>query len=93
MILDLASAHALLVTLEDNVVAGGAGSAVNECLAAHGVQAAILNLGMPDCFLEQGSREDMLVECGLDARSILRRLAPYRRAVRGTTAAEIARSA
>jgi 1-deoxy-D-xylulose-5-phosphate synthase len=93
MILDLASAHTLLVTLEDNVVAGGAGSAVNECLAAHGVQAAILNLGMPDCFLEQGSREDMLVECGLDARSILRRLAPYRRAVRGTTAAEIARSA
>jgi 1-deoxy-D-xylulose-5-phosphate synthase len=93
MILELASAHALLVTLEDNVVAGGAGSAVNECLAAHGVQAAILNLGMPDCFLEQGSREDMLAECGLDARSILRRLAPYRRAVRGKTAAEIARSA
>jgi 1-deoxy-D-xylulose-5-phosphate synthase len=93
MIIDLAATHGLLVTLEDNVVAGGAGSAVNECLAAHGVQAAILNLGMPDCFLEQGSREDMLVECGLDARSILRRLAPYRRAVRGTTAAEIARSA
>jgi 1-deoxy-D-xylulose-5-phosphate synthase len=72
MIVDLAATHALLVTLEDNVVAGGAGSAVNECLAAHGIQAAILNLGMPDRFLEQGSREDMLAECGLDAPSIMR---------------------
>jgi 1-deoxy-D-xylulose-5-phosphate synthase len=71
LILQLAARHSLLVTLEDNAVAGGAGSAVNECLAAHGIQTDILNLGLPDRFLEQASREQLLADCGLDADGIL----------------------
>ncbi|WP_127477702.1 1-deoxy-D-xylulose-5-phosphate synthase [Sulfurivermis fontis] len=72
LVLQLAASHKLLVTVEDNAVLGGAGSAVNECLAAHGIQVAVLNLGLPDRFLEQASREELLADCGLDADGILR---------------------
>ena len=71
MVLRQAAAHALLVTVEENAVMGGAGSAVNECLAAHGVAVPVLNLGLPDVFGGQGSREELLAECGLDANGIL----------------------
>ncbi|MEJ2481043.1 MAG: 1-deoxy-D-xylulose-5-phosphate synthase [Acidihalobacter sp.] len=70
LVLKMAAEHRLLVTVEDNVVAGGAGSAVNECLAAHGRSAEVLNLGLPDGFLEHGSREELLAEAGLDAAGI-----------------------
>ncbi|WP_043531034.1 1-deoxy-D-xylulose-5-phosphate synthase [Litchfieldella xinjiangensis] len=69
-ILTAAREHELLVTLEENVVAGGAGSAVNELLAAEGVQVAILNLGLPDAFVEHGKPGELLSECGLDAEGI-----------------------
>ena len=72
LVLTLAHEHELLVTLEDNVVLGGAGSAVNECLAAYGVTAPVLNLGLPDRFLEQGSREQLLADVGLDSDGIIR---------------------
>lgn len=72
LILELAAGHELLVTVEDNAVLGGAGSAVNEFLAASGQQANILNLGLPDRFLEQASREELLTESGLDSNGILR---------------------
>ncbi len=71
LVLSLAEQHSLLVTVEDNAVLGGAGSAVNECLAAHGIQVEVLNLGLPDRFLEQASREELLADCGLDADGIL----------------------
>jgi 1-deoxy-D-xylulose-5-phosphate synthase len=48
MIVKIAERHAALVTVEENVVAGGAGSAINECLAAHGITLPVLNLGIPD---------------------------------------------
>jgi 1-deoxy-D-xylulose-5-phosphate synthase len=67
MVLEMARSHELLVTIEENVVAGGAGSAVNECLAAHGVQVAIANCGLPDRLIQHGSREEMLSDAGLDA--------------------------
>jgi 1-deoxy-D-xylulose-5-phosphate synthase len=54
------------VTLEDNAVAGGAGSAVAECLAAHGISLPILHIGLPDVYLEHGSREEVLTMAGLD---------------------------
>jgi 1-deoxy-D-xylulose-5-phosphate synthase len=63
--------HALVVTLEENVIAGGAGEAVNECLARHGLQVALLNLGLPDRFIDQGTREEMLADAGLDRRGIM----------------------
>jgi len=70
-VLEQASTHELLVTVEENVVMGGAGSAVNECLAAHGLAVHVLNLGLPDDFGEHGSREELLAACGLDTAGIL----------------------
>jgi len=67
MVLEMARSHELLVTFEENVVAGGAGSAVNECLAAHGETVAIANCGLPDRLIQHGSREEMLTDAGLDA--------------------------
>lgn len=71
MLLKLADTHEFLVTIEDNVVAGGAGSAVNECLACHAKQNLMLNLGLPDALIETGSRDEMLSEAGLDMTGIL----------------------
>ncbi|MCS3902331.1 1-deoxy-D-xylulose-5-phosphate synthase [Methylohalomonas lacus] len=65
MILQLAASHGQLITIEENVVHGGAGSAVNEVLAAHNVHVRIANYGLPDRLLEHGSREDMLYDAGL----------------------------
>jgi len=67
----LALGHELLVTIEENVVMGGAGSAVNECLAGLGLRPAVLNLGLPDRYIEQGSQQEQLAEAGLDATSVL----------------------
>jgi len=75
-VLEAAAQHELLVTLEDNAVAGGAGSAVNECLARHQLQVPVLNLGIPDRFIEHASREEMLAECGLDVDGIAAALRP-----------------
>ncbi|WP_235040722.1 1-deoxy-D-xylulose-5-phosphate synthase [Vreelandella profundi] len=69
-VLHAADEHELLVTLEENVVAGGAGSAVNELLHAEGVQIEILNLGLPDTFIEHGTPDQLLRDCGLDAEGI-----------------------
>jgi 1-deoxy-D-xylulose-5-phosphate synthase len=70
LMLKIAAKHEALVTVEENAVAGGAGSAVNELLAAHGVAIPVLNLGIPDRFVEHGSREDCLAAAGLDLSSI-----------------------
>ncbi len=74
LVLHLAEQHTLLVTIEDNVVMGGAGSAVNEILAQHGVLVPVLNLGLPDNFQAQGSREELLTDAGLDVDGIIRRV-------------------
>jgi 1-deoxy-D-xylulose-5-phosphate synthase len=65
MILQMARTYGLLVTIEDNVVQGGAGSAVNEVLVARGVAQRIINYGLPDRLIQHGSREDMLRDAGL----------------------------
>ena len=70
LIVRIATTHRALVTVEENVVAGGAGSAIHECLAAHGLSLPALNLGIPDRFIEHGSREDCLAAAGLDAPSL-----------------------
>lgn len=70
LVLKLAREHALLVTVEENTIQGGAGSAVAECLARHGINVPMLHLGLPDEFLEQGDPVQMLVDCGLDANGI-----------------------
>jgi len=70
LLLELAETHEGFVTLEDNVVAGGAGSGVAELLAAEGITMPILHLGLPDAFQHHASREDLLSEAGLDAAGI-----------------------
>jgi 1-deoxy-D-xylulose-5-phosphate synthase len=65
----MAATHELLVTVEENAVQGGAGSAVAECLMGQG--AAILQLGLPDSFIEQGEPLQMLADCGLDAAGLV----------------------
>lgn len=70
LILELAKTHDAFVTLEDNVVAGGAGSGVAELLADAGIAMPILHLGLPDAFQHHASREDLLAEAGLDAAGI-----------------------
>jgi len=72
LILKLARTHEALVTLEDNAVAGGAGSGVAEVLSSHGIEIPLLQLGLPDEFLEHGSREELLSQAGLDADAIRR---------------------
>lgn len=67
----LISQHDYLITVEENAVMGGAGSAVNEYLAAHHQRCPILNLGLPDCFIEQGLPQELLTDCGLDASGII----------------------
>jgi 1-deoxy-D-xylulose-5-phosphate synthase len=71
LLLDLANGHDVLVTLEDNVVMGGAGSAVNEALLARQRPMPILNLGLPDRFQDQASRDELLTEAGLDSGAII----------------------
>jgi 1-deoxy-D-xylulose-5-phosphate synthase len=72
LISDLADTHNLLVTLEENVIAGGAGSGVNEYLAAAGIATPTLNLGLPDRYIDHGSQTALLAECGLDAAGVER---------------------
>jgi len=71
LVLRLAGKYNLLVTVEENVVQGGAGSAVAECLHRHGASVAILQLGLPDNFIEQGEHAHMLADCGLDAQGLI----------------------
>jgi len=70
LLLDLAKTHQGFVTLEDNVVAGGAGSGVAELLAGEGITMPLLHLGLPDAFQHHGSREQLLAEAGLDVAGI-----------------------
>jgi 1-deoxy-D-xylulose-5-phosphate synthase len=77
MLLELAKSHEVFVTVEENVIAGGAGSAVNNFLQAQRVLMPVLNIGLPDSFIEQGTREELLAVCGLDAHSILTRVEAF----------------
>jgi 1-deoxy-D-xylulose-5-phosphate synthase len=70
LVLELARTHDGLVTLEDNVIMGGAGSGVAELLNAEGIVLPILHLGLPDAFQHHASREQLLEEAGLDAAGI-----------------------
>ena len=70
LLLDLAKSHDGFVTLEDNVVAGGAGSGVAELLADEGATLDLLHLGLPDTFQHHASREQLLAEAGLDRDGI-----------------------
>jgi 1-deoxy-D-xylulose-5-phosphate synthase len=72
LLLKIAAKHKLLVTVEENAVQGGAGSAVIETLQQNGCLTPCLTLGLPDTFIEHGNAEAMLAACGLDAAGICR---------------------
>ena len=74
MIITLAKTHTVFVTLEENSVMGGAGSAVNEVVMAHNLGVRVINIGIPDHFVEHASPQEMLSSCGLDADGILKQI-------------------
>jgi len=77
LILKIAGRHTALVTIEENAIAGGAGSAVAEALALAGVCLPLKIIGIPDRFIEHGSRNDCLAEAGLDIIGLTRTIAPW----------------
>jgi 1-deoxy-D-xylulose-5-phosphate synthase len=79
LIAEMAEQHSLIVTVEENAVQGGAGSAVNEVLLEQGANIRVLNLGIPDQFIGHGSYEEQLAECGLDMAGILAAIAEITR--------------
>jgi 1-deoxy-D-xylulose-5-phosphate synthase len=70
MIADMAQEHEVIVTVEENALQGGAGSAVNEVLLALDTGNRVINLGIPDAFIGHGDHAQQLAECGLDAAGI-----------------------
>jgi 1-deoxy-D-xylulose-5-phosphate synthase len=70
LVLSLAASHDLIVTVEEGALMGGAGSAVAEALAAAGVVKPLLQLGLPDKFIDHGDAPTLLAQCGLDAAGI-----------------------
>ncbi|MDZ7828221.1 MAG: 1-deoxy-D-xylulose-5-phosphate synthase [Halofilum sp. (in: g-proteobacteria)] len=70
-VLQAAENHDLLVTLEENALAGGAGEAINRCLLASRVRVDVHNIGLPDRFIGQGTRGDQLLDARLDPASLL----------------------
>ena len=59
------------MTVEENAVQGGASSELADCLHQHGFDVPLLQLGLPDCFIEQGEHAQMLADCGLDAAGLV----------------------
>lgn len=74
LIQEMVHTHDMLVTLEDNAVLGGAGSGVNEYLAEIGLQIPVLNIGLPDEYIDHALREEQLVMCGLDSSNLVKRI-------------------
>jgi 1-deoxy-D-xylulose-5-phosphate synthase len=79
-VLQMAETHDLLVTLEENVVKGGAGSAVNELLHQAGLVTRVLNLGLPDTFIEQATQAEQQEMAGLSEDQIAARISEALRA-------------
>ena len=77
LILELAKTHDVLITVEENVLAGGAGSAVNDFLQAQQILMPVLNIGLPDSFVEQGTREELLALCGLDIQGVFAQIEKF----------------
>ncbi|MCE0493059.1 1-deoxy-D-xylulose-5-phosphate synthase [Vibrio salinus] len=77
LVLKLARSHDVIVTLEENVIAGGAGSAVTEFLMKEKCIKPVLNLGLPDEFVHQGTQQELHTELGLDAEGIERAIRDY----------------
>jgi 1-deoxy-D-xylulose-5-phosphate synthase len=82
-ILKMAESHDLLVSIEENVIAGGAGNGINEILNAHVCKTPLLTIGLPDSFIEQGTREEVLTVAGLDVPGILTSIEAFQKKLAG----------
>lgn len=74
LISELAASHQALVTVEENAIMGGAGSGVNEYVMQQRLQVPVLNIGLPDHFIPQGSQEEIRADLGLDGAGIQRQI-------------------
>ncbi len=72
LVKSLAEKHDLLITVEENTIMGGAGSAVQESLTSQKIQVKVLHLGLPDSYIDQGDPAQMLTDCGLDKTGIIK---------------------
>lgn len=81
LLAELAQSHGLLVTLEENAIHGGAGSAVLEALARRGRMPRVLQLGLPDRFVEHGEHASLLASLGLDAQGVVASVRRHTRAL------------
>ncbi|MCF7968815.1 MAG: 1-deoxy-D-xylulose-5-phosphate synthase [Methylococcaceae bacterium] len=86
-ILKMAESHDLLVSIEENVIAGGAGNGINEILNAHVCKTPLLTIGLPDSFIEQGTREEVLTVAGLDVPGIMSSIEAFQKKLSGGTKA------
>ncbi len=85
LIKEVCAKHDAIITLEENVIAGGAGSAVSEFLASHQLFIPILHLGLPDEFPTHGNPNDLLISYGLDAKSIHEKIQSFIKKLASTT--------
>ncbi|MEQ1975347.1 1-deoxy-D-xylulose-5-phosphate synthase [Xenorhabdus sp. SGI240] len=77
LVLEMTASHELLVTLEENAIMGGAGSGINELLMQEKVSVPVLNLGLPDDFIPQGTQQELHTDLGLDAAGIQNKIEKY----------------
>ncbi|GHF83166.1 1-deoxy-D-xylulose-5-phosphate synthase [Thalassotalea marina] len=77
LVIELATSHDVLVTIEDNAIAGGAGSGVNEFLLSQGKAIKVLNIGLPDQFIKHGTQAEIHQELGLDAQGMTAKIQQF----------------
>lgn len=73
----IVKSHSVIVTVEDNAIAGGAGSAVNEYILSQGIAIKILNIGLPDTFIKHGTQQEIHQELGLDSKGIIDKITNF----------------
>ena len=77
MLTAIAQSHDYIITVEDNAIAGGAGSGVNEYILSQGIAIKILNIGLPDDFIKHGTQKEVHAELGLDQSGILNKIQQF----------------
>ncbi|MBA6326827.1 1-deoxy-D-xylulose-5-phosphate synthase [Colwellia sp. MB02u-6] len=77
LIKTLCANHDCIVTVEDNAIAGGAGSGVNEFILSQGIAKKILNIGLPDSFIKHGTQAEIHQELGLDSQGITEKIRKF----------------
>ncbi len=81
LITEIADSHDLIITLEDNAINGGAGSAVNEYINSQALQIPVINLGIPDEYIEHASREEQLQEISLTGEGIVKTISEFKQGI------------